>query len=393
MIISGYALGASIGYIYCRAEYPLALERLRGAIKQAEEQGLLGKNILDSGFDFKIKIKECAGAFVCGEETALIASIEGKRGMPTPRPPFPAVSGLWGKPTIINNVESLAAVGLILQNGSDWFTEYGTEKSKGTKTIALVGKVKNTGLVEVPLGITLRELVFDIGGGVPDGKRFKAVQTGGPSGGCVPESLLDTPVDYDSLDAAGTIMGSGGVVVMDEHTCMVDFARYFLDFAEKESCGKCVPCRLGTKKMLTILEEICAGNGRPGDIELLEELGQGVINGSLCGLGQTAPNPVMTTIRYFRDEYEAHIHEGRCPAGVCKPLISYYINNDKCVGCTICAQNCSTNAITGERKGDHFIDQDVCTACGVCYTVCPKKVTAVEIISPPLKAQEDLAEV
>jgi NADH:ubiquinone oxidoreductase subunit F (NADH-binding)/ferredoxin len=393
MIISGYALGASIGYIYCRAEYPLALERLRGAIKQAEEHGLLGKNILDSGFDFKIKIKEGAGAFVCGEETALIASIEGKRGMPTPRPPFPAVSGLWGKPTIINNVESLAAVGLILQNGSDWFAEYGTEESKGTKTIALVGKVKNTGLVEVPLGISLRELVFDIGGGVPDGKRFKAVQTGGPSGGCVPESLLDIPVDYDSLNAAGTIMGSGGVVVMDEHTCMVDFARYFLDFAEKESCGKCVPCRLGTKRMLDILQDICAGNGRPGDIELLEEFGEGVKNGSLCGLGQTAPNPVLTTIRYFRDEYEAHINEGRCPAGVCKPLISYYIDNNLCVGCTICAQNCSTNAITGERKGDHFIDQDICTQCGVCFTVCPKKVSAVEIISPPLKAQEALAEV
>ncbi len=385
MIIAGYALGASIGYIYCRAEYPLALERLRGAIKQAKEHGLLGDNILDSGFDFHIKIKEGAGAFVCGEETALIASIEGKRGMPTPRPPFPAVSGLWGKPTIINNVESLADVGLILQNGSDWFAEYGTEKSKGTKTIALVGKVKNTGLVEVPLGITLRELVFDIGGGAPDGKAFKAVQTGGPSGGCIPESLLDTPVDYDSLNAAGTIMGSGGVVVMDERTCMVDFARYFLDFAEKESCGKCVPCRLGTKQLLGILEDICAGNGRPGDIEMLEELGRGIKAGSLCGLGQTAPNPVLTTIRYFRDEYEAHIHEKRCPAGACKSLISYYINNDLCVGCTLCAQNCSTSAITGEFKGPHYIDQDICTQCGVCYTVCPKKANAVEIISPSLR--------
>jgi NADH-quinone oxidoreductase subunit F len=378
MIISGYALGASVGYIYCRAEYPLALERLRLAIQQAEENGLLGYNILGSGFDFKIKIKEGAGAFVCGEETALIQSIEGQRGMPTPRPPFPAVSGLWGKPTIINNVESLACVGLIMQNGADWFAEYGTEQSKGTKTIALVGKVKNTGLVEVPMGITLRELIFDIGGGIDGDGKFKAVQTGGPSGGCVPEELLDIPVDYDSLNEAGTIMGSGGVVVMDENTCMVDFARYFLDFAEKESCGKCVPCRLGTKQMLTILEDIVEGRGKPEDIDLLEELGESVKTGSLCGLGQTAPNPVLTTLRYFREEYEAHIYEGKCPARKCKALISYHIL-DSCIGCGLCLRNCSTNAISGEPKKLHWIDQELCHQCGVCYEVCPPKFFSVEI--------------
>ena len=322
MLIAGHAIGAGEGYVYCRAEYPLALERLRVALKQAEEHGLLGDDVLGSGFSFHIKIKEGAGAFVCGEETALIASIEGRRGMPRPRPPFPAVSGLWGKPTIINNVETLASAALILQNGAEWFAQYGTEKSKGTKTFALVGKVKRTGLVEVPLGITLREMIFDIGGGTLDDKPFKAVQTGGPSGGCIPRALLDTPVDYDSLQAAGTIMGSGGMVVMDEGTCMVDFARYFLDFAQKESCGECVPCRLGTKQLLTILEDITRGKGRPEDIDLLLELSQGIKKGSLCGLGQTAPNPVLTTIRYFRDEYEAHIYRKRCPAVVCKELIS-----------------------------------------------------------------------
>jgi len=322
MLIAGYALGAEQGYIYCRAEYPLALERLDLALAQAAQYGLLGDDIQGSPHSFHVKVKEGAGAFVCGEETALIASIEGRRGMPRPRPPFPAVSGLWKKPTIINNVETLASVALILQNGADWFTQYGTEKSKGTKTFALVGKVKRTGLVEVPLGITLREIIFDIGGGVLGDKPFKGVQTGGPSGGCIPRELLDTPVDYDSLTAAGSIMGSGGMVVMDEDTCMVDFARYFLDFAQKESCGECVPCRLGTKQLLSILEDICEGRGRPGDIELLVEIAEAVKQGSLCGLGQTAPNPVLTTIRYFRDEYETHIYRKRCPAVVCPELIS-----------------------------------------------------------------------
>ena len=380
MIISAYALGADTAYIYCRAEYPLALTRLRLAIKQAKDAGLLGGNILGSGFDLKIKIKEGAGAFVCGEETALIASIEGFRGMPRPRPPFPAVQGLWSKPTIINNVESLACVGLILRNGADWFTEYGSEKSTGTKTIALVGKVNNPGLVEVPLGISLRELIFEIGGGIADGKNFKAVQTGGPSGGCVPEHLLDTAVDYDSLGSVGTIMGSGGVVVMDEDTCMVDFARFFLDFAEKESCGKCVPCRIGTKQMLTILEDIVAGNGKPGDIELLESLSKGISSGSLCGLGQTAPNPVITTIKYFRDEYEAHINDGKCPAKQCKDLIYYEIIEELCVGCELCFKGCPEGAITGGFKVPHVIDPEICTRCGVCFEVCPPKANAVVII-------------
>ena len=322
MAIAAYALGAATGYIYCRAEYPLALERLAVAIAQAEQNGLLGENILGSSFDFHIKVKEGAGAFVCGEETALIASIEGRRGTPRPRPPFPAIAGLWGKPTVINNVETLACVALILQNGAEWFAQYGTDTSKGTKTFALVGKVKRPGLVEVPLGTTLREMIFQIGGGVLDDKPFKAVQTGGPSGGCIPRDMLDIPIDYDSLKAAGTIMGSGGMVVMDENTCMVDFARYFLDFAQKESCGACVPCRLGTKQLLEILQDITVGKGTPEDVDLLLEMAEGVKLGSLCGLGQTAPNPVLTTIRYFRDEYEAHVRRRRCPAVVCKELIS-----------------------------------------------------------------------
>ena len=380
MIISGFAIGADTGYIYCRAEYPLALERLRLAITQAEESGFLGKDILGSGFNFKIKIKEGAGAFVCGEETALIASIEGKRGMPKPRPPYPAVSGLWGKPTIINNVESLASVALILRKGADWFTEYGSEKSKGTKTIALVGKVKNTGLVEVPLGITLNELVFDVGGGILDDKQAKAVQTGGPSGGCVPRVLFDTPVDYDSLSKVGTIMGSGGVVVMDETTCMVDFARFFLDFAEKESCGECVPCRMGTKQMLQILNDIVEGRGKPEDIGLLEELADAIIAGSLCGLGQTAPNPVLTTLRYFREEYEAHIYEKKCYCGVCKALMHYWIDPELCVGCRLCLKACPGGAISGDVKQVHEIDWNLCTACGMCYDVCPPKINAVKII-------------
>ena len=320
MVIAGYAIGANESYIYCRAEYPLALERLKLAVKQAEECGFLGDNILGSGSSFHIKIKEGAGAFVCGEETALIASLEGKRGMPRPRPPFPAVSGLWQKPTIINNVETLASTALIMRNGAEWFTQYGTEKSKGTKTFALVGKVKRTGLVEVPLGIALKKMIYEVGGGVLDDKPFKAVQTGGPSGGCIPEAMLDIPVDYDSLNRAGTIMGSGGMVVMDEDTCMVDFARYFLDFTQKESCGKCIPCRLGTRQILDILESITQGRGRPEDIDILLELSEVVKASSLCGLGQTAPNPVLTTIRYFRDEYEAHVKDKRCPAAVCKKL-------------------------------------------------------------------------
>jgi len=322
MLIGGFALGAVTGYIYCRAEYPLALERLRVALDQAEEHGLLGDDVLGSGFRFHIKIKEGAGAFVCGEETALIASIEGRRGMPRPRPPFPAFSGLWGKPTIINNVETLACVGTILRHGAEWFVQYGTEQSKGTKTFALVGKVKRPGLVEVPLGTTLREMIFQIGGGLLDDRPFKAVQTGGPSGGCIPAALLDTPVDYDSLKAAGSIMGSGGMVVMDDTTCMVDFARYFLDFAQKESCGECPPCRLGTRQMLDVLQDITEGKGRPEDIDLLLELARAVGQGSLCGLGQTAPNPVLTTLRYFRDEYDAHVLYKRCPAVVCKEIIS-----------------------------------------------------------------------
>ncbi|MFC1528425.1 NADH-ubiquinone oxidoreductase-F iron-sulfur binding region domain-containing protein [Candidatus Latescibacterota bacterium] len=378
MLIAGYAIGAGQGYIYCRAEYPLALERLRIALDQAKEYNLLGDNILGSGFDFHIKIKEGAGAFVCGEETALIASIEGDRGMPRPRPPFPAVSGLWGKPTIINNVETLVSVARILQNEAGWLTQYGTEESSGTKTFALVGKVKRTGLIEVPLGITLRQLIYEIGGGVLEDRQFKAVQTGGPSGGCIPAEFLDIPVDYDSLKAAGTIMGSGGMVVMDENNCMVDFARYFLDFTQKESCGECVPCRLGTNQMLAILEDITNGKGKPDDIDLLVELAEGIKTGSLCGLGQTAPNPVLTTIHYFRDEYEAHIKYKKCPAKVCKGLIKYTIDSEKCTGCTVCAKNCPQEAISGEKKESHSIDQNNCVKCGICFDVCKFEAVFVE---------------
>ncbi len=383
MLIAGYTIGARTGYIYCRAEYPLALERLRIAINQAEQAGFLGANIQGSGFDFHIEIKQGAGAFVCGEETALIASIEGRRGMPSPRPPFPAVSGLLKKPTVINNVETLANVSMILQRGASWFAEVGTEKSKGTKTFALVGKIKRSGLIEVPLGITLRQVIFEIGDGILGDRAFKAVQTGGPSGGCLPASLLDNPVDYESLTAAGSIMGSGGMVVMDENTCMVDVARYFLDFTQKESCGKCVPCRLGTKQMLDILTDITRGHGRPGDIELLQELAIAVKQGSLCGLGQTAPNPVLTTIRYFRHEYEAHIQEHRCPALVCKRLIRYQINPEKCVACGLCRKACPTEAIWGEKKTPHVIDQSKCIKCGVCLETCPPKFSAVEKVSEP----------
>jgi NADH-quinone oxidoreductase subunit F len=381
IIIGAYAIGASEGYIYIRSEYPLAVRRVQLALEQAEEKGFLGDNILGSGFNFHIHIKEGAGAFVCGEETAMMASIEGKRGMPRSRPPFPAQSGLWGKPTNINNVETWGNVSAILQRGVDWYAGYGTEKSKGTKTFALAGKIERTGLIEVPLGITLREIIYGIGGGIPDGKQFKAVQTGGPSGGCLPESMLDLPVDYESLTQAGSIMGSGGMVVMDEDTCMVDVARYFLSFTQSESCGKCVPCRLGTKQMLDILNDITHGKSKPGDMELLLNLSEQIKAGSLCGLGQTAPNPVLTTIRYFGDEYEAHIKEKRCPARVCTDLINYYILPDKCQGCLICLRNCPSEAITGGKRLVHIIDQDKCTRCGTCLDVCPPKFGAVVKVS------------
>lgn len=381
MVIGAYAIGANHGYIYCRAEYPLALERLRLALKQMEKYGLVGDNILGSGFNFHIKIKEGAGAFVCGEETALLASIEGKRGMPRSRPPFPAISGLWGKPTNINNVETWANAALILQKGADWYARYGTERSKGTKTFALVGKVERTGLIEVPLGITLRQIIYDIGGGILKGKKFKAVQTGGPSGGCLPASLLDSPVDYESLTAAGSIMGSGGMIVADEDTCMVDLTKYFLTFTQAESCGKCPPCRVGTRQMLDILTRIVRGEGKPGDIEQLERIAMTVKQGSLCGLGQTAPNPVLTTLRYFRDEYEAHINEKRCPALVCKDLIAFYILPEKCQGCMICMRNCPVEAIGGGKRLVHIIDQSKCIKCGTCLDVCPPRFSAVVKVS------------
>ncbi len=381
MAIAAYAIGAAEGYIYIRAEYPLAVKRVRLAIKQAEEKGFLGENILGSNFNFRIHVKEGAGAFVCGEETALMASIEGKRGMPRSRPPFPAQAGLWGKPSNINNVKSLATVPVIMAKGADWYAKIGTEKSKGTAVFALTGKIANSGLVEVPMGISLQEIIYGIGGGIPDGKRFKAVQTGGPSGGCLPASLLNLPVDYESLTGAGSIMGSGGMVVMDEDTCMVDVARYFLSFTQAESCGKCVLCRLGTKQMLDILENICNGNGKAEDIDLLIELSQSIKAGSLCALGGTAPNPVLTTIRYFRDEYEAHINEKRCPALNCTELISYYILPDKCQGCGICLKNCSSEAISGGKRMVHIIDQSKCIKCGVCHDVCPTKFGAVIKVS------------
>ena len=381
MLIGAYAIGASEGYIYIRAEYPLAIERLKTAIGQMEKCGLLGEKILGTSFKFDLHIKEGAGAFVCGEETALMASIEGNRGMPRPRPPFPANSGLWGKPTNINNVETWANVSAIMQKGADWYSGYGTEKSRGTKTFSLVGKVVRTGLIEVPMGIKMRDIIYGIGGGIPDGKNFKAVQTGGPSGGCLPESFLDSPVDYESLAQAGSIVGSGGMVVMDEDTCMVDVAKYFLTFTQLESCGKCIQCRWGTKQMLDILQDIVNGDGKEGDIELLLELGEAVKNGSLCALGGTAPNPVLTTIRYFRDEYEAHINEKRCPALSCKNLVSYYIDAEKCQGCGICARECPAEAIRGGKRMVHIIEQEKCIKCGTCFEACPAKFGAVVKVS------------
>ena len=372
MAVCGYAIGADEGYIYVRAEYPLAIKRLRIAIEQAEAMGLLGENIFGSGFSFKLHIKEGAGAFVCGEETALMASIEGKRGMPRPRPPFPAVAGLWGKPTNINNVETFGNVAAIITNGADWYAGFGTEKSKGTKVFALTGKINNTGLAEVPMGITMREIIYDIGGGINGGKKFKAVQIGGPSGGCLPESMLDLSIDYDSLTAAGAMMGSGGLVVMDEDTCMVDVAKFFLNFTQSESCCKCTPCREGTKRMLDVLTRITEGQGREGDIELLEELARNIKETALCGLGQTAPNPVLSTLKYFRHEYEAHIKEKRCPAGACEKLANYEIT-DACKGCGLCARQCPVNAISGEVKKKHVIDVTKCIKCGACMAACPFK--------------------
>ncbi len=377
MLIAAYAIGASHGYIYCRAEYPLAIERLENAIKQMEEYNLIGKDILGTDFSFDITIKEGAGAFVCGEETALIASIEGKRGRPSPRPPFPAVSGVFGKPTIINNVETLGSLANIIRMGAKKYAEYGSETTKGTKTFSLVGKVKRTGLIEVPQGTKLKDIIFGIGGGVENDKKFKAVQTGGPSGGCIPASKMDLPVDYESLTAAGSIMGSGGLVVMDEDTCMVDIARFFLNFTQEESCGKCTPCRDGTRVMLEMLTDITNGKGKEGDIETLEELGTIIMDTSLCGLGQTSANPVLTTIRYFRDEYEAHIKDKRCPAKVCSELFHYEIDKETCIGCRLCAKKCPAGAISGEKKESHVIDLEKCIKCGVCFSVCPKKVRAV----------------
>lgn len=371
MIIAAYAVGATHGVIYCRAEYPLAIKRLNIAIEQARANNFLGENAGGiERFNFDMYIKEGAGAFVCGEETALIASVEGKRGMPRKRPPFPAVSGLWKKPTNINNVETFANIPYIIHHGAASYSKYGTEKSKGTKVFALAGKINHSGLVEVPMGMSIRDIIFKLGGGIPDGKKFKAVQMGGPSGGCIPEYLADTIVDYDSVNATGAIMGSGGMVVMDESTCMVDVAKFFLNFTQEESCGKCTFCRMGTKRMLEILERITQGKGEEGDIEKLEELAEQIKNNSLCGLGQTAPNPVLTTIKYFRDEYEAHIRDKKCPAKSCKALLTYEIIPDKCTGCTVCAKKCPVDAISGDRKQPHVIDQDICIKCGDCYNRC-----------------------
>jgi NADH:ubiquinone oxidoreductase subunit F (NADH-binding)/(2Fe-2S) ferredoxin/Pyruvate/2-oxoacid:ferredoxin oxidoreductase delta subunit len=376
MIIGAYAAGCARGYIYCRAEYPLAVKTLNIAIKQAREYGFLGEHILGTDFSFDVEVRMGAGAFVCGEETALMSSIEGRRGEPRPRPPFPAVKGLWAKPSNVNNVETYANVPQIILRGAAWFASMGTEKSKGTKTFALAGDVNHTGLIEVPLGINMREVIYDVAGGIRDGKKLKAVQIGGPMGGCLPENFLDRPIDYESLAQAGTIMGSGGLVVMDEDTCMVDIARFFMEFIQDESCGKCTPCRVGTRRMLEILERICNGEGHEGDIEQLEMLCKEIKATSLCGLGQGAPNPVESTLKHFRAEYEAHIFEKRCPAKVCKGLIKYVIT-DVCTGCTVCARNCPVGAISGERRKQHAIDVDTCIRCGICAQVC--NFNAIEV--------------
>ena len=376
MAIGGYAIGATQGYVYIRAEYPVAVERLQVAIDEARKLGILGKNIFNSGFDFDMEIRLGAGAFVCGEETALIASIEGQRGMPRNKPPFPANKGLWQKPTIINNVETYANIPVIFLKGAEWFKSLGTEKSAGTKVFALGGKINNTGLVEVPMGTTLRDVIYEIGGGIPRGRKFKAVQTGGPSGGCITEESLDTPIDFDNLLALGSMMGSGGMIVMDEDNCMVDVARFYLDFTVDESCGKCTPCREGTKRMLEILNRITEGNGTLEDLDTLEELGNMIKESSLCGLGQTAPNPVLSTLKHFRKEYEAHVVDKKCPAGVCNALVQYFIS-DKCIGCGMCAKACPVNCISGEKKQRHVIDQSACIKCGSCRKACPPKIQAV----------------
>ena len=370
MAIAAYAIGAQQGYIYCRAEYPVAVSTLNIALRQAREFGLLGNHILGTDFSFDLEVRMGAGAFVCGEETALIASIEGRRGEPRPRPPFPSVAGLWGKPTNVNNVETYTNVPQIILRGAEWFASMGTERSKGTKTFAMAGDVKHAGLIEVPLGITLREIVYEVGGGLKDDKPFKAIQIGGPMGGFTPASILDLPVDYESLTKAGTMMGSGGMIVMDDETCMVDIARFFMEFTQDESCGKCTPCRVGTRRLLEILTRICEGKGMEGDIETLEFLCEQIKTNSLCGLGQGAPNPVLSTLQYFREEYEAHIYEKRCPAKVCKGLIRFEIQPGTCTGCTVCARNCPVNAISGERRQAHQIDQDTCIRCGICMQVC-----------------------
>jgi len=390
LIIGGYAIGSHEGFIYVRQEYPLATENIFQAIAQAEAYGLLGKNILESGFDFTVKVHRGAGAFVSGESSALMAAIEGRVGEPRPKYIRTAVSGIWGRPSNLNNVETWANVPLIINKGAEWFKSIGTEGSKGTKIFSLVGKVNNTGLVEVPMGATLRQVIFDIGAGIPDGKKFKAVQTGGPSGGCIPEKYLDTPIDFDELGKLGSMMGSGGLIIMDEDTCMVDVARYFTSFLCEESCGQCIPCREGLRQMSAILNRIVEGQGREGDIELLEDLSEVMTDASLCALGQTAANPVLSTIKYFRNEYEAHVKEKRCPAKVCKALVSYYIEPEKCTACGLCLKNCPSSAVQGGKKIIHWIDQQKCTKCGVCFEVCPKRFRAVaklsgEVVPPPAK--------